>query len=195
MQCAKLHTGRVKYGLHRKRRGNKHLGWKETVGSAYNSILALFHKQAFLLSGPHTERPPSFINWDAYPLMHRYEQSARQAGSCSSLTLAIADWCIPHLLPISSLPCSTPLPSLLLWLDSCPWVPSVLLSPSQRRTFSCLQCTHTCALTHRHACAHTHALLPINYLPPLFWILHFPLSALQPADTCSLLSHHSPPTP
>lgn len=45
------------------------------------------------LSGPHSESAPFLINQDVYPLMHRDEQSAWQAGSYSFLTPAHTAWC------------------------------------------------------------------------------------------------------
>lgn len=59
------------------------------------------------LSGPHSDSAPSLINQDAYPLMHRDEQSVWQAGSYSFLTPASAEWCYRTAgpLPFLSLPC------------------------------------------------------------------------------------------
>lgn len=80
------------------------------------------------LSGPHSKSAPSLTNQDAYPLMHRDEQSAWQAGSYSSLTLASKEWCNRTAPPSHFPSCFSFSQSPLLCIYPCSLLPSLLLS-------------------------------------------------------------------
>lgn len=136
------------------------------------------------LSGPHSESAPSLINRDAYPLMHRDEQSAWQAGSYSFLTPASAEWCnrtagpLPFLLPCFPLrlsqspPCTLPrsllLPCLLFLTHSLSSLFSFLSLPPSPLYFYLLAPSLSPSPFQRamFPCLHYTQLLPsINYLP------------------------------
>lgn len=104
------------------------------------------------LSSPHSESAPSLINRDAYPLMHRDEQSAWQAGSYSFLTPASAE-CYNRT--------AGPLPFLLLLLLLL--LPCVPLPLSQSTLLSVS--FHALSFSLASYFLHTHSL---HYSPPPF---------------------------
>lgn len=166
-------------------------------------VFPKMHKQPF--SAPQSESTPSLINQDAYPLMHRDEQSAWQAGSYSFLTPANGEWCnrTAGPLPFPSLTVSSHLCTLPLTL-----LPGLLfLAHSLSSLFSFLSLSslsHFCSPIHwlplfhpldisptqrpMFPCLHYTQLLPsINYMPtPL---LTYPLPFLCSMTTTPTILH------
>lgn len=130
------------------------------------------------LSGPHSVSAPFLINQDMYPLMHRDEQSAWQAGSYSFLTPASTEWCNRTAGPysFSSFSCCLPISPVFLFLSVllCTIPPFIILTPLFIPLLSWLLFTRSLvhpdnlALSQRPVfpCLHYTQLLPsINYLP------------------------------